>query len=451
MTDSGKSQDPAQAAYAAGAAAYDMGQLDEAARHLSRAALLAPGSVQVLAHLGVTLRRLKKVHAAIACYRRALAMRPKDASLWSNLGNALRDIDRLAEAEQALRRAVSMAPDNNTFCFNLALVLRDRRQVDEAHDLFQRLVDRNPERPDYVWDLALTRLLQGDYASGFAGYESRWGLERSPPRQFPGRRWAGEDLTGKTLFLHAEQGFGDALQFVRFVPQVRKSGTRVVLECMPELQSLFAIAPGVDAVIEKGAPPPAYDYWLPLLSLPHVLGTTIETLPARVPYLRAPLPRQALPASRGRIKVGLCWAGKLNPRDRSWPLDMLLVLMGDPRVTFYSLQKGDRRADMAELGTAGLLIDLDAQMTDFAATAAILTQLDLVITIDTALAHLAGALGRPCWVLLRYVSDWRWFNEPSHSIWYPTMRLFRQKHAEDWIGPVAELRKALAEFRPASP
>lgn len=440
---------PIQAAYAAGVAAYNQGQFEAAAAHLSRAALLAPAAARVQSHLGVALRRLRKPEAAIACYRRALTVRPQDASLWSNLGNAFRDIDRLGDAEHALRRAIALDPAGDTFAFNLALVLRDRRQLEEAQALFEGLVDRNPARADYLWDLALTRLQRGDYSSGFAGYEARWGLQRSPPRNLPGQKWSGEELAGKTLFLHAEQGFGDALQFIRFVPLVKRPDNHIVVECMPELRALFAAIPGIDAVVEKGAALPAYEYWLPMLSLPHILGTTIETLPRQVPYLRPPAPAKPLPIPNGtRLKVGLCWAGKTTPRDRSWPLELLMALMGDPGIAFYSLQKGDRRADIATLGAAGLIVDLADELKDFAATAAIMAEMDLIITIDTAIAHLAGALGRPCWVLLRYVSDWRWFDEPSQSIWYPSMTLFRQANTEDWAGPVGHARQALARFKP---
>lgn len=421
---------------------------EDAAAAFATAARLNPTLTAAHGNLGVALRRLGRPEAAVASYARALALAPDDAGILSNLGNALRELGRLEAAETALRRAVALDPRNFSFLYNLALLLRDRRKHTEALALMERLVAANPASGEVAWDLALTRLYLGDYVRGFDGYEARWRLARSPARTLPGPAWTGaEPLEGKTLFLHSEQGFGDAIQFARFVPPVAARGARIVLECLPELQELFATLPGVVAVVPKGSTPPPYDFWAPLLSLARLLGTTFERLPAGTPYLHPPRPMTRGPARAPGtlLSAGLVWAGKTTPRDRSWPLEKLLPLFADPRVALHSLQMGPRAADLARLGVEHLVHDRSPHLASFADTAAAMADLDLVITIDTSVAHLAGALGRSTWVLLRYVSDWRWQDEPATSPWYPTMRLFRQRHPEDFDGPVAEMAAALRE------
>jgi Tfp pilus assembly protein PilF len=438
----------AKAAMTVGDQAWQANRLDEAEAAYARAAQLLPQLAAAHANLGVVLRRQGRSLAAVASYRRSLACNPDDPGVWSNLGNALRELGRLEDAETALKQAVALAPGNMSFLYNLGLGLRDCRKHAEALRLLEAVAAARPDDKEVLWDLALSRLGQGDYAGGFAGYEARLGLARNVPRAFAGPRWSGgEDIAGKTVLLHSEQGFGDALQFARFVPLVAAKGCRIVLECLPEMKELFAALPGVVAVVDKHAPPPPYDLWAPMLSLPHLLGITGESLPAQVPYLLPPAHRrlsvQRPPGTT--LSVGLVWAGKTTPRDRSWPLEQLLPLLEDPRVAFYSLQMGPRAADLRRLGLHRLVRDVSPHITSFADTATLMAQLDLVITIDTSAAHLAGALGRPVWVLLRYVSDWRWQDEPLDSPWYPTMRLFRQPHPDDFSSPVARLTEALRQ------
>ncbi|CAA7619756.1 TPR repeat-containing protein [Candidatus Terasakiella magnetica] len=436
----------AQSLFAAGAQAWEAGRPEMAAQAFAKAALLLPHWAAAHANLGAALRRLNRPEAAIVSYRRALVF-GDEASTRSNLGNALRDAGHLAEAEVELRRAVAMVPGNVGYAYNLALLLRDRRSHREAVSLLERVAQVSPDNPEFQWDLALSHLTLGEYQTGFAGYESRLGLARNPPRSFLGPRWDGGDPAGKTLFLTSEQGFGDALQFARYVPLLARLGARIVLECLTELMDLFATLPGVITIVEKGGPPPPYDAWAPMASLPHLMGTTFQSIPANVPYIQAP-PRPHLSLTRPpntKLAVGLVWAGKTTPRDRSWPLTELLPLMEDPRAAFYSFQLGPRAADLAQCGVDGLVRDAAPVLKSFADSAALMSQMDLIITIDTSTAHLAGALGCPVWVLLRYVSDWRWQDEPADSPWYPTMRLFRQTTPLDFKTPVAEMVLALAE------
>lgn len=438
----------AQQAFAAAAQAWRDGRWDDAEQGFATAALLAPSWASAHANLGAVLRRQGKPAAAVASYGRALAVSGEDASTLSNLGNALRDLGRLEEAEAALRRAVDLAPDNNGYAYNLALVLRDHRKHAEAHAMLSKLVAADPDNAEIQWDLALADLYRGDYEKGFAGYEWRIKLARNPTRPLPGPRWTGDDPQGRTVLLLAEQGFGDALQFVRYVPLLAARGAKVVLECLPEQSELFASLSGLAALVPKGTALPVHDCWAPLASLPYLMGTRFDAVPAQVPYLSAP-PRPGLrlePPPGQKLAVGLVWAGKTTPRDRSWPLEEMLPLLGDPRVTFYSLQLGPRAEDLKRTGVERLVRDAGPVLKSFADTAQVMERMDLIITIDTSAAHLAGALGRPVWVLLRYVSDWRWQDEPLTSPWYPTMRLFRQPDPSDFKTPVAEMAAALRTF-----
>jgi tetratricopeptide (TPR) repeat protein len=437
----------ARAALAEGGRAWTDGQVALAAAAFSRAALLAPGMALAHTNLGVALRRLGRVEAAIASYRRALALTPNDPALNSNLGNALREAGRLEQAESHLARAHAAQPEEPQFAYNLALAIRDRHRHGEARALFAALAEAYPTHADYAWDLALTDLYLKDYAQGFAGYEARWGLTRTPPRALPGERWRlGAAIAGKVVLIAAEQGFGDALQFARFLPILARMGATVIVECQPELAALFAVMPSVTQVVEKHAALPAYDLWAPMMSLAWLLGVHWKTLPAPPAYLAPPhrlADRLGWPPGT-TLNVGLIWAGKTTPRDRSWPLEMLLPLMEDPRAAFWSLQMGERGADLARLGVGTLVRDLAPRLTSFADTAAAMAELDLIITIDTSAAHLAGALGRPTWVLLRHVSDWRWLDDGDTCAWYPTLTLFRQPDPADFTSPVQRMAAALA-------
>jgi Flp pilus assembly protein TadD len=425
--------------------ALQAGRLDEAEPILAQAAALDPHQAGTLTDLGALLRRRGRPLAAIACYRRALTVAPDQPGTWSNLGNALRDLGRFAESEAALRRAVALAPGSPLHAYNLALLLRDSRRHAEAEAILARLAAFDPANPDYAWDLGLSRLYRGAFEEGFAGYEARLRLPRMPKRDLPGPVWQrGESLAGRIVLVTSEQGFGDALQFVRFVPQLVAQAGGVVLECLPEQEALFRTIPGLAAVIVKDSPPPPYDVWVPLASLPQRLGLRPDTIPASVPYLTPPpRPPVDLPRRPGTTTIGLVWAGKPVPRDRSWAIDSLAPLFELPGLVWVSLQKGPRAADLAESGFDRLVKDAAPRLSSFADSAALIARLDLIITVDTATAHLAGALGRPVWVMLRYVSDWRWGDERPDSPWYPTMRLYRQSDPDDFAGPVAAIRAAL--------
>ena len=321
----------------------------------------------------------------------------------------------------------------------------------------QHAIQLQPDSPEAHWDLAVTRLLQGDFTSGFAEYEWRWRRTDFPPRQFTAPLWRGENPAGRTLLVHAEQGAGDAIQFVRFASSVAALGARVVLECPRTLVALFASVAGVQHVIAKGDPLPEFDWHVPLLSLPHRLGATLDSLATRVPYLSPPADRRVpLPPTCGNhaaaLRVGLAWRGHPQHRNdgrRSLSLAALEPLFTAPDLAFYSLQVAPTAGFSEEAPRQKALINLENLIHDFSDTAALIAQLDLVITVDTSVAHLAGALARPVWVLLPFAPDWRWLLNRDDSPWYPTVRLFRQPAPGDWTSVVQNVRAALAADRQA--
>jgi hypothetical protein len=309
--------------------------------------------------------------------------------------------------------------------------------------------------------LGIAQLAAGDFDQGWMNYEARWSAARftSPKRAFPAPRWRGESLgpgaggAARRLLIHAEQGFGDTLQFCRYIPLIAERGGAVVVECQPALRrlldSLAEPYAGQVTVISRGDALPAVDFHIPLLSLPHILQTTLSTIPAFVPYLKASEPEARAWRNRlggGSLNIGLVWSGNAKRQDdhmRSCPIDDLRPLLDLPGLRLFSLQK-DRQEPLPDG-----IEDLSPDLSDFGATAAAIDALDLVVSVDTAVAHLAGAMGRPVWVLLGYAADWRYLLDRNDSPWYPTMRLFRQARAGDWSLPIHNIGEALAGFTPA--
>jgi FkbM family methyltransferase len=431
-------------------------QVDQALKHYAKAAALDPGHAMAWNNMGVILRRQGRRKAAVACYRRAVALKPDDPSNHSNLGNVLRDLGLLDEAQRHGARAVQLAADNAGAHHNYGLILQDLGRHQEAVAEIDEAIRLEPGNVSFRWDRALNLLMAGDLARGFAEYEVRWKLPQNPPPNIAAPEWTGEPLEGKTILLWSEQGFGDTLQFVRYAPMVKARGAgQILLLAQPALVRLLTGAPGIDSVVTEGAPAPRFDCHAPLLSLPRLFGTTLEAVPADCPYLK--LPKVGGPAlrrpERVRLAVGICWAGKpthKNDHNRSAGIEPFLALMEDPEIAFYSLQKGPRAADLVTSGAVALVEDLSPEIEDFANTASAMRQLDLVITVDTAVAHLAGALGVPVWVALPAVIDWRWMRGRSDSPWYPSMRLFRQPRPGDWASAFAEMKAALEGTRRAA-
>ena len=428
-----------------GLAAHQAGQIDDAIRLYSAALRQNPQQPDVWNNLGVALRRSKKFEAALLAYRRAGELRPDNAGLWSNMGNCLREMMRFDEAIVAHKKAIELDDSIKSHTFNAGLVYRDLNRFEQALEYFDRALAIDPDYVDANWDKALAHLALGNYADGWAGYETRRKLADNPIRPLDtAPEWDGKsDLRGKRILLRAEQGFGDMIQFARFVPLVAKKAGHVILECRKELMPIMRTVAGVGTLIEKGRPLPEFDVHVPLLSLPHVMGIGAAELQkiSADPYLSPPPGKQVrlAPTPGTVLKVGLIWAGKLNPRDRSCPLDMLLPILSAKGAAFYSFQIDDRRGDIEKIGLQAFVTDLGDHIHDFGDSAALMQAMDLVITIDSSPAHLAGALGVPVWMLQLFTTDWRWMVDRADSPWYPTMRIYRQQDPNDWTAPVKKL------------
>ncbi|MGJ4912150.1 tetratricopeptide repeat protein [Bradyrhizobium sp. HKCCYLS2033] len=445
----------ANAARLLGHALHEADRPAEAVEAYRRAAVLDPTDVVVLSNLAACLCGTGQIEAAMAACEHALALLPDHAPAHTNLGIIHEMRGETIEAVAAHRRAVASDPGYAKGHANLAVALRNAGDIDAALAASHRAIALAPDNALARYNHAHFLLMCGDLVNGFA--EHRWGrdcpdLSAGMPR-FDAPEWQGAPLDGRTLLLFAEYGIGDALQFVRYVDRAKAMGGNIVLQVQPAIAPLLRSLDGV-TVVGRGEKLPPFDLQLPLMDLPRIFGTTLETIPAEVPYLAAdPIKMAAWRNVLGRapsLKVGVVWAG--NPRhkgdrQRSLTAQAVLPRLVMPGVQLYSLQKEPRPGDalgLAELGTD--VIDLGPLLSDFAETAAAVAALDLVISVDTSVAHLAGALGRPVWVLLPYALDWRWLRDRADSPWYPTMRLFRQDKPMAWDGVLARTAGELARL-----
>lgn len=422
----------------------------EALAAFDRVLALDPALPEIHSNRGNALWGLQRPAEALASYEAALARKPDYADAHNNRGLALLELNRPDEALTSLERALALKPDYTDALINRGNALRDLNRSREAIESYDTALALKPDLADGHWNKALEQLLLGDFAQGFANYEWRWRRADAVPRGFTQPQWRGEDLRGRTILLHAEQGFGDTLQFVRYVPMVAAKGGNVILEGPDGLLPLLAGIEGVAARVSRGAPLPPFDLHCPLMSLPLAFGTTLATVPAAVPYLRVPAARAEqwrgrLPR-RGVPRVGLVWSGRpthRNDHNRSIALARLEPVLARPGVQFISLQREIRDADRPALAKFPTVLRLEEELADFADTAAVVDALDLTIAVDTAVAHVAGALGKPVWVLLPSIPDWRWMLHRDDSPWYPSARLFRQKRIGDWDGAIARLAAEL--------
>ena len=452
MTQSaGKRAKRAQKIFEKAIAAHHAGHLDTALKGYAEAVELDPQSSQAYNNMGVALRAQGAFHAAVASYKRAIAIKSDDAGSHSNLGNALRALGRHAEAEASHRRALALDENYLEARYNLGLVLKDQGLFDEGIACLTEAVRRKADYIDAHWDLALAWLMMGNLKQGFEEYEWRWRLAENTPRCFDKPAWNGGPLDGHTILLHAEQGMGDSIQFARYVPLVAERGGEVVLECQKPLIPLFESLPGVQHLVARNNPLPDFNLHAPLLSLPKIFATELETIPNPDTYLSADPARVAKfdeLLDRERLNIGVAWAGKpshRNDRNRSAGLAPFIDLFGTAGAAFHSLQVGPRANDISAMGSAGLIRDHAALLQDFADTAGLVSRLDLVICVDTSVCHLAGALGKPCWVVIPYTPDWRWLMDREDSPWYLSLRLFRQIEFGDWPGVFERVAAALEE------
>ncbi len=435
-------------------------RFEEAEHYLKTSLELRSDSPEALNSLAVIMRGTGRIEEAETLLSNALKLKPDYAESYNNLGAVLRDMGRFEEAEAALHEALRIRTDYASAHANLGNVLLDRMRTGEAKAEYLEALRLNPDYVEGHWNIALLYLMNGDFENGWSEYE--WRLKRGelkhlyPDLQAP--LWQGEDLAGKTLLLYAEQGLGDTLQFIRLAPLLTQRGGRIILECQPALKRLLGSAKGIDQIVAKGEVLPQFDFQCPLLSLPHRLNVTLESIPAEMPYLTAETVLtkrwQERLASYPGLKVGLVWAGDPRKSDldanridrrRSMRFSVLSPLFGIAGVCLFSLQKGEASAQAEREVREGRLIDFTNELDDFADTAALVENLDLVISVDTSVAHLAGALGKPVWLLSRFDGCWRWLLDRDDTPWYPTMHLFRQQTQGDWEEVVSRVAKKLGD------
>jgi hypothetical protein len=385
------------------------------------------------------------------------------AAAFYNRGNALNMLNRFEEALASYDRALALRPDYVEALANRGATLHELQSFTEALASYDHAISLRPDSADVHYNEALCRMLIGDFERGLEKHEWRWktGLFRTSKRDFAKPLWLGsDDVAGKTILLHAEQGLGDTIQFCRYAPLLAQRGANVVLEVQKPLHQLLSSLPDVSHVLSRGDPLPHFDMHCPLLSLPLAFKTRLDSIHGETPYLSSSAVKIAewrnRLGERQKPRIGLVWAG--NPRkelpganridaQRSIAFDRLAVLLKDTRCEFYSLQKGE--AAVTQLRESALrqhVVDWTDEIHDFADTAALIENLDLIISVDTAVAHLAGALGKPFWLINRYNTCWRWLLDRDDSPWYPTARLFRQDETRDWDGVTARVLDALRAY-----
>jgi tetratricopeptide (TPR) repeat protein len=438
-----------------GAALLAAGQAARALECFDTAASLRPDFPEALGNRAVALLGLGRAEEALASVERAIALQPGRAEFHGNRGMALMAAGQAALALASFDRALALDPAYADAHANRGLALAELHRFDEAEEGFRRAIAIDPDHASARFSLGVSRLQAGDYEAGWAGFEWRWKEKQLAPlaRAFREPRWAGdEDLRGKTLLIHAEQGLGDTLQFCRFVAPVAARGATVVLEVQPALVPLLAGLAGAASVVPAGAPLPPFDRHCPLLSLPFALHAGAGGIGMDAPYIRPDSGRVARWRQRlgeaSRPRVGLAWSGNpghRNDRNRSASLAAVRPLL-EAAVEVVSLQKEVRDADRALLASDGRIRHFGEELADFADAAALVEAMDVVVAVDTSVAHLAGAMGKPVWVLLPHGPDWRWQRDREDSPWYPSARLFRQDSPGNWAGVVARVGRELAAF-----
>jgi tetratricopeptide (TPR) repeat protein len=450
--------DNAEALGSRGVTLHALRRFDEALASYDRALALRPDNAEVHVNRSVTLFELRRFAEALASGDRALALRPDYPEAHSSRGNALSMLGRFDEALANYDRALALRSNYAEAHTNVGVTLHALKRFDEALQCHERALAAQPDFAEAHYNEGLCRLLTGDFDRGWAKHE--WWREiarfKHAKRNFAQPRWTGSPaIAGKTILLHAEQGFGDTIQFCRYAPRVAAFGAHVILEVQEALRDLILRSfDGVVQVVSKGDTVPPFDMHCPFLSLPLVFGSGLETIPHETPYLRASTQAvanwsQRLPP-KTRPRIGLAWSGRPehnNDQNRSIDLASFLSPLEGIDATLVSLQRDVRAADAIVLKERSDVIHFGEQLKDFSDTAAVAENLDLVIAVDTSVAHLAGALGKPVWILLPFIPDWRWLLERDDSPWYPTARLFRQDDSRRWDSAFARLRAALQDFR----
>ena len=427
-----------------------LGRYAEALASYDGAIALKPSYPRAYNNRGVALAMLDEQAQALESYDRAIALRPDYADAHNNRGIALLKLDRAEDALLSHERAIALNADHAEAHYNRGNALRELGRFADAASSFERAIALKPDHASAHWNLADCRLLFGDFERGWREYAWRWKPGKDRVEEFTRPLWLGEQPLGnRTILLHSELGMGDTLNFCRYASNVAALGANVVLEVQPPLLPLLAELDGVTQVVARGETLPLFDYHCPLMSLPMVFKTDFSSIPANIPYVRTDAARgarwQARLGAKSRPRIGIVWGGsmRLSNDKRSLPLSQMLPLIA-PWGEWVSLQKEVRESDLALLESRPDIRQFGSELTDFAETAALMQSMDLVVSVDTGVAHLAGAIGKPVWILLPFVPvDWRWMLEREDSPWYPSARLFRQSAKGDWVGVVGRIKEEL--------
>ena len=431
---------------------FNLGVCHQDRRHLSQAVreyriaiALNPGLVSAHENLAAVLRDQGRLPESAACYRQALVLDADNIEALDGLSSTLKAMRRYDEAIEAVQLSLKIRPDKVRPLILLGTLYYEKGDIVQATALFRQALVVDPEQAQAHFNLSQCLLLDGNFSEGWREHEWRRGIgeRQGPDRTFTMPLWQGEPLPGKTILLHVEQGLGDSIQFVRYAALFHAMGARVVMECQPQLARLFSSIKDIDQLIIQGNPLPPCDCHAPLLSLPHLFGTDLTNLPAQMPYIELSAAERldlgTLGVLRGTLRVGVVWSGNpnhSNDLNRSVRFGLFEKMIRDhsSQVDFISLQVGDRRNERGSYLWADHMLDLSPYLNDFADTAHALEQMDLLISVDTSVAHLAGALARPVWLLLPFVPDSRWLLERNDTPWYPSIRIFRQPSNGEWEG-----------------
>lgn len=430
-------------------------QLDDAKALYQRIVQRAPNHATAWSNLGALHRKQRDYQASLACQRRAVSLAPERLNLRNNLSNSLFDAGCLEECLETRQMLMDAEPDQPERYQNLGTILRSMGRSAEAVEVCDRGLALDQSHTELKLQRALALLALGDYPRGFEAFEARWQGDEIYKPDLKEPEWQGEPLEGKTILVMPEQGFGDTVLMARFLPALKSHGGRVLLACKPQLLRLFADLPGCDGLVQIGHRKPQFDYWVSMMSLPQHLGLTRDTVPPPA-TLSVPIDADQRAESitgpfQDWLKVGVMWSGSLTYRAnhrRAFSMDRLYALAELPRVQMFSLYKGDLLDEFRKSGLSSIVVDAGGTDRDFADTAAVMQRLDVIVSVDSAVVHVAGSLGLPVWNLLHFPGYWLYGESGETTPWYPSMRLIRQRHADDWDGVFAQVIAGLREFEP---
>ncbi len=405
-------------------------------------------SVEICLTKGSILRYLKRHGAAEICYQQGLVHFPNNQAILGNYGNLLSDGQRFKESEQTFLTILKYHPNDSSTIRNLGLMYYHSDQPQKSLECFESLILKNTKDYDAIWHRALAHLQLGNFKQGWKDYEYRLITNKEVVKEYPGVRWRGQNISGNTLFIYLEQGLGDAIQFLRYIPKVQALGVNIKLQTKAPLQRLMQTMNNLELIAENQSPGP-YDFYCSLLSLPALLGLSSEEdhhLPVNLFNLPTLSEEQSLPKT-AKKRIAIAWGSKLKPKDRTCPLNQLGFLAFDPNVELYSIQFDNTKKDIESHLLADVITDLSPRIKDFYDTAQFLKQMDLVVSVDSSPIHLAGTLGIKTYGLLLHYSDWRWLYQRNDSPLYPSVELFRQKCPGDWGEALANMKAEFEQWK----